>query len=317
MLLVAAIEVFFAFFKLGKYVDLVSDSVLKGFLNGLGCLLIKSQVSLFTSLSGTRLLHAVVVASATAYIVKFAPRFTDEIPSPLVAVTAVTAASKFFSLKVATLASTAGYFTFAGGLSVLPKPMLALGVPFTLKTMKVVFPVALSIAMISILETLLAGKVIEDYAASAGEMGSPSDNDRMLSGLALGTAASAMMGGFGGCGLIPQTLLNAQSGGRGIVSSVSYALCMGVCVVLAAPLIGSIPVASLAGVMLTVAASTVQIQPTLGAIRGALRDEGGKTAVVNLTALIVTSFVCYFADMATGIGAGVVITVAGDKLGKA
>ena len=66
--------------------------------------------------------------------------------------------------------------------------------------------------MISVLETLLASKVVEEQAREAGRP-SEGDNNWLLGGLAMGNLASAALGGFGGCGLIPQTLLNAQSGG--------------------------------------------------------------------------------------------------------
>lgn len=58
------------------------------------------------------------------------------------------------------------------------------------------------------------GKVVEDYAKSNNEIVLRSEDDRILFGQSLGTAASSLMGGFGGCGLIPQTLLNCQAGGR-------------------------------------------------------------------------------------------------------
>ena len=56
-----------------------------------------------------------------------------------------------------------------------------------------------------------------------------------------------MFGGFGGCGLIPNTLLNGTSGGEGYASSFSYSGFLALFVVVFAPIIGKIPMASLAG----------------------------------------------------------------------
>lgn len=85
---------------------------------------------------------------------------------------------------------------------------------------------------------------------------------------------------------------------RGTLSSAAYAVSMGVLVMAAAPLIGIIPMASLAGVMLTVAFSTVQVKPTLQAISQA-RTKGDIESVTNLMALAAATAVCYFVDMAS------------------
>ena len=74
----------------------------------------------------------------------------------------------------------------------------------------------------------------------------------------LGNAVSALMGGFGGCGLIPNTVLNARAGGKGALSAIGYAVFLSLAVVTAAPAIGSIPLAALAGLMLNVAINTFE-----------------------------------------------------------
>lgn len=65
-------------------------------------------------------------------------------------------------------------------------------------------------------------------------------------------SVSALFGGFGGCGLIPNTLLNGNSGGEGYASSFAYSIFLGLFVVVLAPIIGKIPMASLAGKYITV-----------------------------------------------------------------
>lgn len=191
-------------------------------------------------------------------------------------------------------------------------------------TLKIIAPVAISIAAISVLETLLAGKVFDDCQAmvSAGivdddcevETIAVADNDRLLNGLGAGTFFSALFGGFGGSGLIPQTLLNMQSGGRGSLSSLAYAASMAASVVFFAPLIGTIPLAALAGVMLTVAANTVQFGDTLAAAKGAL--SGKKGGLLSFIALAATSVTAYKVDMAGGIFLGVAITQLGKMFSK-
>ena len=81
----------------------------------------------------------------------------------------------------------------------------------------------------------------------------------------------------------------------------------------AAPLIGSIPLASLAGVMLCVGLSTLQPEATLACAKAALTSKSW-SSVVELVALMSTGLMCYFVDMASGIGLGVIVTVSGESL---
>merc|ERR1712048_1543702 len=104
--------------------------------------------------------------------------------------------------------------------------------------LKIVVPTAISISFISIIETLLAGRVVDemtgDPLCSFNEKGEiecmpDSKETGMMAGMdvptksviggAVGKFISALLGGFGGCGLVPQTVLNVKSGGGGALSS--------------------------------------------------------------------------------------------------
>jgi SulP family sulfate permease len=252
------------------------------------------------------------------------------VPPALAGVALATAAASALPLlapslaarcQVATLAGAAGgAATFAGGGGVLPR-ILDLGqlAHTPLALWRACAPAAASVAAIAVLETLLAAKV-----AAAGKPPPPPTSgrhahaeDRVLLGLGLGNAASALLGGFGGCGLIPQTVLNAQAGGRSRVSSGSYAVATALIVVVFAPLVGAVPVASLSGVMLTVAAATVQVPHSKRVLQAALKQQPPAAAArawAQLLVLATTSATCFFVDMAAGIGAGVALTA---LLGKA
>lgn len=337
--LAAMIEGLFSIFKFGRYVDLVDDNVLKGFLNGLGCLLMKSQIEVFAGLDGILpLLAAVAVSSFTFAVTTFLPRFTTAFPSALAGITIASVASVVLRLPVVRLRDVSGAGTFAGGLGVIPPFHSPFGllrkVPCTLCTLKIIVPVAVSIAMISSLESLLAGKVVtdiqekkrqkelNDFSSKNDLLGAPDPaafdmtetmtkkNNGLLAALCVGNTLSACFGGFGGSGLIPQTVLNMKSGGSTRLSTFSYASAMAFMVVAMAPALGSIPLAALSAVMLTVAFSTVQGEYTFGVFRTAFgkkedRREGGKQ---RLAALMATSIVCLLVDMGAGIGIGVAMT---------
>ena len=95
--------------------------------------------------------------------------------------------------------------------------------------------------------------------------------------------ASALLGGIGGCGLIPQTVLNVNAGGGGRVSSAAYATAMATMVLVFAPLVGQISQAALAGLMITVAYSTVQWKPTADILLAALPASSASDAAADGT----------------------------------
>ncbi|CAM9558353.1 unnamed protein product [Chrysoparadoxa australica] len=310
ILVAGVMELLFGCLKLGSVIKLVTPNVMCGFLNGLGLLLLKSQASAFQQaatgawLARPELTAAAGLAAATAAIVQFLPKLTTAVPSALVGVAATSVAAVLMKLPVKTLTDVAGAATFQGGWSVLPTWSGLPAVPLALSTLKVVAPVALSIAVISLMETLLAVTTVNDSKGSGKE----GDLNRTCVGLGLGNLASMLMGGFGGCGLMPQTLLNLQQGGRGTASSLSYALSMAVSVAALAGLIGQIPLASLGGLMIAVSLSTIQWKDTFARASAAFGSK--REGVVDFLAMAVASAVCVTVDMGAGIVAGVSITQA-------
>ncbi|KAJ1634191.1 hypothetical protein T492DRAFT_519779 [Pavlovales sp. CCMP2436] len=187
--------------KLGRFISFVTEPVMNGFLNGLGMLLFKSQLKVF--LNPPDLLAAIGLAAFTALLVQGVPKVSKAVPASLAAIVISSGASKALGLNVATLAMTAGDVTFAGGFAVLPR--LAAMPDFSLETLQLVVVPAFSIALISSLEMLLAQRVVDDTGVPG-----KTDPDASIAAMAGGNAISAALGGFGGCGLIPQTLLNSQ-----------------------------------------------------------------------------------------------------------
>merc|ERR1712048_1190839 len=113
---------------------------------------------------------------------------------------------------------------------------------------------------------------------------------RSVIGGAVGKFISALIGGFGGSGLVPQTILNVKSGGGGALSSAAYAASMASFVVFFAPLVGQVSMVALAGIMLTVAYDTIQWGATKDLIVAALPGNEQKSpgARSEFAALIVT-----------------------------
>ena len=117
--------------------------------------------------------------------------------------------------------------------------------------------------------------------------------------LAAGNGASVLLGGFGGAGLVPQTVLNLNSGGQGQISIASYAFSMVLFALVLAPFVGQISVPALAGIMVQVSLDTIQFKPTFEAFKNVADDKDG-SAKVKLGILIVTAVLCYQVDFAVG-----------------
>ena len=301
----------------GMAVEFVSEEVLSGFLNGLGFILLFSQVKVFHAAKKLgSLKEAVGVATVCFGIVQLLPLWTRVVPSSLVGLVVATVLGIAMKWPLATLESTAPVGTFSGGWSSLPS-WIDFGQLWdkmmSVEAVKLVMPAAISIMIIALVETLLAAKVVDDMTGGTEEK----DYDvpkRSVLAMSAGNLLSASLGGFGGCGLIPQTVLNLKSGGGGPLSSISYAVAMASIVLFFAPLVGKISEAALAGIMITVAYDTVAWRSSFDSIKRAVimsngDDGGGIVRVkrwIDLFALGLSSYICYFGNLAVGIIGGVI-----------
>lgn len=253
------LQIFGGMVGVGKLINLVPHPVMLGFVNGLAVVMTKAQMMHFQTASGqfmslTSSLGASTygIAALTMALVKLLPKLTKAVPPTLGAVAISTIVAKLFSIPAKTLADVAGASTFAGGWSVLPKIGLP-QVPFTMQTLQVIFPYALTMAAVGCLESLLTMQLL-DGMIDDGTRGSAK---KECVGQGSGNILAGLTGGIGGCALLGQSIINVQSGG-GVSrwSGMSMALFLAVGIVAAAPLLGGVPVASLVGVMLLVCQST-------------------------------------------------------------
>jgi len=325
ILLASLMELIFGLAKGGRLINLVSDPVMTGFLNGLGCLLLKSQLDIFRAVDGVGLLPKLElmatggITALTAVLTIFLPKLLpgNGWPCSLMAIVASTVLARVMHLPISTLTIGSSAGVEQSWYSSLPSFVGLTGGDsslLTVKTLQLVAPAAFSIAVISILETLLAVKVVDDAVGTTDETTNDADavKNKSLMAMSAGNALSALFGGFGGCGLIPQTFLNLQSGGTGVTSVLVYTAVMALSVLFFAPLIGMIPYASLAGVMGVVAFNTIQWKPTLKSISRANKGVKFLGSPINkisidLMALIAASLICFKVDMGTGIIVGIMI----------
>jgi sulfate permease, SulP family len=219
------------------------------------------------------------------------PRLTTAVPAPLVAIVVVTLIAVLAGL---TVPDVGGEGPLTGSLPGLTP----FTVPLTLETLQIVWPTALSVAFVGLLESLLTAKLVDDLTDTRSAKGRES--------WALGVAniAAGFWGGIAGCAMIGQTVVNVKIGrARTRVSTVVAGLFLLAVVTGLSGVIARIPMVALAAVMMVVALSTVSWHSVApGTLR---RMPLPETAVMVVTVVVTV----WTGNLAVGVAVGVVLAM--------
>jgi sulfate permease, SulP family len=174
-------------------------------------------------------------------------------------------------------------------------PVFALpDVPFTLGTLSIIAPVALTLAAVGLLESLLTAQIVDDLTDT------PSGKSRECIGQGIANMASAVFGGMGGCAMIGQSVINVTSGGRGRLSTLSAGMFLLVLLVVLQRVLAVVPVAALTAVMIMVSINTFSWKSL-----AQLRNNPWQSSIV-MVATVVT--VVLTADLSKGVLIGVILS---------
>ena len=186
-----------------KLMRFVPRSVMVGFVNALAILIFMAQVP---ELLGVSWLVYPLLALGLA-IVFGLPKLTTAVPAPLVAIVTLTLITVLAAVAVPTVGDK-GQLPHN-----LPSPALP-NVPFDLETLKIIFPFALAMAFVGLLESLMTAKLVDDITDTR------SDKSREAWGQGVANIVTGFFGGMGGCAMIGQTMINVRaSGGRTRIST--------------------------------------------------------------------------------------------------
>ncbi|MFD2698130.1 SulP family inorganic anion transporter [Mesonia sediminis] len=247
------IQILVGLFKLGKFIRLVPQPVMFGFVNGLAVIIFMSQLEQFkikmngeyTWLTGTPFLIMAGLTALTIGIILILPKITKAVPASLVAILVVFILVLVFNIdtkQVVDIASVSGS---------LP-PFHIPDIPFTLETLKIILPYGLIMAAVGLTEGLLTLNLVDEITNSKGN----SNRECLAQGAA--NITNGFFFGMGGCPMIAQTLVNLSSGSRARLSGIVAALTILVIILVGAPVIELIPMAALTGVMIMVAFGTFE-----------------------------------------------------------
>lgn len=244
VILAGIIQILFGLCGMARLMRFIPHSVMTGFVNALGILIFFAQVPHFWS-KQPLILGLFVL---TLLIVLWVPRLTKAIPSPLIAIVLLT----LFTVTTGQLLPTVGdEGSMSGGLP----GFTALLVPLDLNTLQIIWPCALSIAFVGLMESLLTAKLVDDLTQT------PSNKARESTGLGIANILAGMYGGIAGCAMIGQTIVNVEMGkGRSRISTIAAGLVLLLLVTALSEVMAKIPMVVLAGVMVIVAAKTFSWQ---------------------------------------------------------
>lgn len=279
-LLTGILQVIFGVLKLGRQMKYVPRAVMIGYINALAVLIFLAQLPQLTNVPVT----VYILTLLSLAIIYILPRFTKAVPSPLVALAVMTIAAIALKLDVPTV----------GDMGELPTtlPLFALPqVPFNLETLRIILPYSLTLAIVGLLASFLTAALVDDLTDT------PSDKNQEAKGQGIANIVTAFFGGMAGCGMIGQSVINVQSGGRGRLSTLSSGVFLLFAILVLKDWVKQMPMAALVAVMIMVSIGTFR----WSSFKNMPRIPPTET-IVMLTTMFVTIFTRNFAlGVATGI----------------
>ncbi len=282
-LLTGALQILAGVLQLGKLMRFVSRSVITGFVNALAILIFMAQLPELINVTW----HVYAMVAAGLGIIYLLPYLTKAVPSPLVAIVVLTAFSIAVGLDIRTV----------GDMGELPDSLpvfLLPDVPWTLETLKIVFPFSLTLAVVGLLESMMTAQIVDDLTDT------PSDKNRECVGQGVSNIAAGFLGGMAGCAMIGQSVINVKSGGRGRLSTLCAGVFLLIMVVFIGDYVALIPMAALVAVMIMVSIGTFN----WASIRN-LREHPKSSSMVMLATVAVTVGTH---DLAQGVLVGVLLS---------
>ena len=301
-LLAGLVLIAMALARLGRYVRYLPVPVIEGFTAGIAVVIALQQVPAalgVTDASGDKVwataadavrryvahpeIAPLLIALAVTTLMLAGARWRPRVPFSLLGVALVTVLVRALDLEVATL----GHLP-AG----LPAPSLGF---VDLAAIGSLASAALAVAALAALESLLCATVADGMTVNERH-----DPDRELFGQGLANLVVPMFGGVPATAAIARTAVNVRAGASSRLAAVTHSLVLLILVFAAAPLVGHIPLAALAGVLFATCVRMVEAGSLLALVRSTRSD-----AMI----VVLTFSVTVAVDLVTAVGVGVGVAV--------
>ncbi len=298
-LLAGLFQIIFGLLRIGKYVKYIPYPVLSGFMSGIGFIIIIFQIFPVLGLpSPVKIIEvfmefpagfsirnpsSIALAFGTILIIYIFPKITKAIPATLVALIIISIISFSFSIKTPLI-----------GEMPLGLPSLKVSSLLGLKIsdLSIIFLPAITLAGLGTLDSLLTSVVSDNITRTKH------NSNRELIGQGIGNILASLIGGIPGAGATMRTVVNIKSGGTTRISGVVHAFLLLFIVLGLGKYVAFIPLAALAGVLITVGISIIDTKGLKHIFQIPKSD-----ALILLSVFALTVFV----DLLQAVGIGMVI----------
>ncbi|WQW75388.1 SulP family inorganic anion transporter [Helicobacter pylori] len=281
-LMAGILQILLGYLKIGNLLRFIPQSVMYGFVNALGILLLTEQFKFLQNQN----LGVFILLFIGILIIYLFPLITKKIPSNLICILAVSAIALIFDMHAPNLGSIeqgVSGFHFI----IIPKNL-------DFKMVVGLLPYALSLALVGTIESLLTAKTL-DVILKDGV----SDKNKETKAQGLGNIISGLLGGMTGCALVGQSIINAKSGAKTRLSTFFAGFSLMVLILVFNEYVVKIPIVAVVAVMVMISFTTFNFQSVMNIKKIKLYD--------TLNMLLVVAVVLYTHNLAIGVVVGVLV----------
>lgn len=296
-------------FKLGTVIKFIPYPIIVGFTSGIAVTIFTTQIADIFGLNfngekipgdfiGKWILYFhhfdtvnwwnFIVSMVSIFIIAITPKFSKKIPGSLVAIIVVTLAVYFMKLYggINCIDTIGDRFSIKAQLPEAAVPSL------NWEAIKNLFPVAITIAVLGAIESLLSATVAD------GVISDRHDSNTELVAQGIANVVSPIFGGIPATGAIARTMTNINNGGKTPVSGIIHAIVLFLILLFLMPLAQYIPMACLAGVLVIVSYNMSGWRVFKGLLKNPKAD---------VVVLLITFFLTVIFDLTVAIEVGLVI----------
>ncbi|MFP6183778.1 SulP family inorganic anion transporter [Helicobacter pylori] len=281
-LMAGILQILLGYLKIGNLLKFIPQSVMYGFVNALGILLLMEQFKFLQNQN----LGVFILLFIGILIIYLFPLITKKIPSNLICILAISAIALIFDMHAPNLGSIeqgVSGFHFL----IIPKNL-------DFKMVAGLLPYALSLALVGTIESLLTAKTL-DVILKDGV----SDKNKETKAQGLGNIISGLLGGMTGCALVGQSIINAKSGAKTRLSTFFAGFSLMVLILVFNEYVVKIPIVAVVAVMVMISFTTFNFQSVMNIKKIKLYD--------TLNMLLVVAVVLYTHNLAIGVVVGVLV----------
>lgn len=282
-ILTGILQLTFGWLKVARFMKFIPRSVMVGFVNALAILIFMAQVPQFVGISTM----TYVFVAATLAIIYILPRFVKAVPSPLVAIIVMTVIAIYGGFELRTVGDL-GTITQSLPSFFIPD------VPLNFETLSIIFPTALALSIVGLLESLLTASIVDDMTDTG------SNKNKEARGQGIANIITGFFGGMAGCAMIGQSVINVKSGGRGRLSTFTAGVVLIFLIMVLGGLVVQIPMPALVGVMIMVSIGTFDWSSLKAMTKIPITDT--IVMVVTVVTVVLTH------DLSKGVFAGIILS---------